>query len=130
MNKMLFLFTICIWIFWLSGTGFAEGYQGSEAEIPARGSFLGVILNFAILLIVCTCLLYVKSIESFLKGGELSYSWQLIFVSFLMLAVVQFLNLGNSMSVFRFDSVLYSFFKLVWVIFLGWGIYRLKQVLS
>lgn len=130
MNKMLFFFMICILIFWSSGIGFAQGYGGSEVEIPARGSFLSVILNFAILLIVCSCLFYAKRIESFLKGGELSFSWQLIFVSFLILAVVQFLNLGNSMNIFRLESVFYSFFKLAWVIFLGWGIYRLKQVLS
>jgi len=130
MRKTLLFLTICTLMIWSSGAGFAQVYQTSEVEISSQGSFLGVILNFVILLIVCSCLFYAKRVESFLKGGELSFSWLLISVSFLVLALLQFLNLGHSMNIFRLDSVFYSFFKLIWIILLGWGIYRLKQVLS
>ncbi len=130
MKKKLFLFTIFIQLFWLSGMNFALGSESGELELSPRSSFLGVILNFVILLIVCSCIFHTKRIESFLKGGELSFSWFLILISFLALTILQLVNLGNSMNIFRFDSIVYSFLKLIWVIFLGWGIYRLKRVLS
>ena len=119
-----------ILLFILSGISFSQGYAQNQGATPAQSSFLEVILNIAILLAVCGCFVYAKKIESFLKGGELSLSWFLIFISFLLLVLLQFVRLGNSMNIFSFDSVLYSFFKLIWVILLGWGIFRLKRVLS
>ncbi|MGB2698316.1 MAG: hypothetical protein WBD28_10725 [Candidatus Zixiibacteriota bacterium] len=117
-------------LFMLSGISFSQGYAQNEGTALVQSSFLEVILNLAILLAVCGCFVYAKKIESFLKGGELSLGWLLIFISFLLLVLLQFVRLGNSMNIFSFDSALYSFFKLVWVILLGWGIYRLKKVLS
>jgi hypothetical protein len=121
---------IFVLLFCLSGVDSALGYEYGEAEISPQSSFLGVILNFLILLMVCSCIFHTKKIESFLKGGELSFSWFLILISFLALTFLQLVNLGNSMNIFKFDSILYSFVKLIWIILLGWGIYRLKQVLS
>jgi hypothetical protein len=114
----------------LSGISFSQTYAQIEGDVSVQGSFLEVILNFAILLAVCGCLVYTKRIESILKGGELSLGWFLILISFFVLALLQFVKLGNSMNILNFDSAFYSVFKLIWVILLGWGIYRLKKVIS
>jgi hypothetical protein len=126
MKRKLFFFIVFILLLLLSNESFAQG----ETEIVAQSSFLEVILNFVMLLVVCGCLFYTKKIESFLKGGELSFGWFLIFISFLVLAFVQSLELGNSINVVRLNSGLHFFLKLIWVILLVWGIYRLKKVLS
>jgi hypothetical protein len=123
-------FFFWVLLFMLSGISFSQGYAQNEGAASVQSSFLEVVLNFVIFLTVCGCFFYTKKIESFLKGGELSLGWFLIFISFLILVLLQFVRLGNSMNIFSFDSALYSFFKLVWVILLGCGIYRLKKVLS
>lgn len=130
MGRKLLYLMICALILCSAGIASAQDYQGGEAGSPAGSSFVGVILNFVTLLIICGCLLYAKRIESFLKGGELCLSWLLIFFSFLVLVFLELVKLGNSMSIFKFDSTFYAFFKLIWAILLGWGIHRLKQVLS
>jgi hypothetical protein len=114
----------------LSGTNLAQSSARNETGTLVQSSFLDVILNFVILLAVCGCFFYAKRIESFLKGGELSFGWFLILISFFLLFFLQLVKLGNSMNILIFDSALYSFFKLIWLVLLGLGIYRLKKVLS
>jgi len=126
--KGKFFFLVLLFI--LSGISFSQTYAQIEGDVSVQGSFLDVILNFAILLAVSGCFVYTKKIESFLKGGELSPGWLLILISFFVLVLLQFVKLGNSMNIFNFDSALYSFLKLIWVILLGWGIYQLKKVIS
>ena len=126
--KGRFFFLVMFFIF--SGTSFSQTYAQNVGDASVQSSFLDVILNFAILLAVCGCFFYAKRIESFLKGGQLSLGWFLILISFLVLLFLQLVRLGNSMNIFNFDSALFSFFKLVWVVLLGWGIYRLKKVIS
>lgn len=130
MKGKLFFFIVITLLLLLSGTNPAQSSEKSEAETSAQSSFVEVILGFAILLLVCGCFFYTKKIESFLKGGELSFGWFLILISFLILIILQFIELGNSINVLKFDSDLYSFLKLIWMILLGWGLYRLKKVLS
>lgn len=125
-GKLFFL----VLLFILYVTSFSQVYAQNVGDASAQSSFLDVILNFAILIAVCGCFVYTKRIESFLKGGQLSLGWLLILISFLVLFFLQLFRLGNSMNIFNFDSALYSFFKLVWVVLLGWGIYRLKRVIS
>jgi hypothetical protein len=126
--KGRFFFLVLLFIF--SGISFSQVYAQNVGDASVRSSFLDVVLNFAILLAVCGCFFYAKKIESFLKGGLLSLGWFLILISFLVLIFLQLFRLGNSMNILNFDSALYSFFKLVWVVLLGWGIYRLKKVVS
>lgn len=130
MKGKLFFLIVIVLVLLLSGVDFAQSAATGQAETYAQSSFLEVVLNFVILLIVCSCFFYTKKIESFLKGGELSLAWLLILGSFLILFFLQIIKLGNSMNIFKLDLALYSFFKLIWVILLGWGIYRLKKVLS
>jgi hypothetical protein len=127
MKGMLF-FLVLLFIF--SGISFSQTYAQNVGDASIQSSFLDVVLNFAILLAVCGCFFYAKKIESFLKGGQLSLGWFLILISFLVLLFLQLFRLGNSMNILNFDSALYSFFKLVWAVLLGWGIYRLKKVIS
>ena len=121
-------FLILLFVF--SGISFSQTYAQNVGDASVQSSFLDVVLNFAILLAVCGCFFYAKKIESFLKGGQLSLGWFLIVISFLVLLFLQLFRLGNSMNILNFDSALYSFFELVWVVLLGWGIYRLKKVIS
>jgi len=130
MKAKPFLFIVTILVFLLSEVDFAWTAAPGQADTVSQSSFLEVVLNFVILLIVGGCFFYTKKIESFLKGGELSLAWLLILGSFLILFFLQVFKLGNSMNVIKLDLALYSFFKLLWVILLGWGIYRLKKVLS
>ena len=126
--KGRFFFLVLLFI--LSGISFSQTYAQNVGDASVQGSFVDVILNFAILLAVCGCFFYTKRIESFLKGGDLSLGWFLILISFLVLLFLQLFRLGNSMNIFNFHSALYSFFKLAWVVLLGWGIYRLKKAIS
>jgi hypothetical protein len=126
MRRKLFFLIVFILFFLLASGISAQGVT----ESGDQSSFLDVILNFVILLIICSCLFYTKKIESFLKGGELFLGWFLIFISFLVLVCMQFLKLGNSMNVVRLSSNFYFILKLIWVILLVWGIYRLKKVLT
>lgn len=130
MKGKLFFPILFVLLLLLSGTNFSQCYARNETGTLAQSSFLDVILNFVVLLVVCGCFFYTKRIESFLRGGELSFGWLLILISFFILFFLQLIKLGGSMNIFNFDSALYSFFKLIWLVLLGLGIYQLKKVLS
>jgi len=130
MKRKLFFFILFALLPLLWGTNFAQSYAQNETGTLVQTSFLEVVLNFVIVLAVCGCFFYTKKIESFLRGGELSFAWFLIVISFFLLFFLQLIRLGSSMNIFNFDSALYSFFKLVWIALLGIGIYQLRKLLS
>ncbi len=93
-------------------------------------SLLSVTVNGLGLVLILSCLYFCWRIFHFLKGGELSSAWQILSLAFIIFGLAQ---LGEIVLKFQDiylpPSVVYLA-KLLSLIFLTWGLYRAKKVLS
>jgi len=93
-------------------------------------SLLSVTINGLGLILILSCLYFCWRIFHFLKGGELSSAWQILSLAFIIFGLAQ---LGEIVlkfqNIYLPPSVVYLA-KLLSLIFLTWGLYRAKKVLS
>ena len=120
---------MCFFSLWAAGNIHSQGRSGGD---PTDQSFSWGETLLALLSLLGIVLLVLLSwkISSFLRGGELSSAWLLIFFSFVLLAIVQLLLLGNLVGVFNIAQALIFSAKLLSILSLLAGIFFIKKILS
>ena len=102
---------------------------GADSESNSV-SFWSVIFNILAFLMVLGCLYFSWKLFTFLKGGELGSTWQILSLAFLIFALVQ---IGEILLGFQQSPLAQTLAYVGKLLFLGitfWGLYRAKKVLS
>jgi len=104
---------------------------GFGAEVGSdSSSLLSVTINGLGLILIMSCLYFCWRIFHFLKGGELSSAWQILSFAFIIFGLAQIGEIAlKFQNIYLYPSVVYLA-KLLSLIFLTWGLYRAKKVLS
>ncbi|MGB8656377.1 MAG: hypothetical protein WCE90_01160 [Candidatus Zixiibacteriota bacterium] len=115
------------------GSSFAYPKPDSvEPTVSASGSALMVptLLDALLLLGILVCFLISLRVKSFLRDGELASGWTLFSLSFVFLFVAQSLNLLANVNFLSVAHSIISSVRLLSILFLAFGIYFMKRVLS
>lgn len=97
---------------------------------PSSSGFLPAALDVLLLLVIFFCFFSALKVKSFLKEGELAHGWVLFSLSFAILLIAQLFSLSVSSGLFDIPLTIVSLIRLLSILFLAFGLFFIKKILS
>jgi hypothetical protein len=117
------LFTLPVWCLLLPQAAWAADGSGPVPMLTILISLLAIGLALG-------CFFLAWRIYSFLKGGELALSWQMLGLSFFLLGLAQLLETVSQSGWLALTPVSVSFARVVALAVLAFGLHRTAKILS